>query len=1558
MKRRERIFGIPANTLRVFAVFCYLLPAGAVAADLFPGYGAAVSASSGGLSFYTAYPAPAGCDAAATVNVAQSGAPYYSTIQAAVNALNQNLTADTCVVIRDTQTYSEQVTVQRINTGGYRLLIMADPTFVSSRPAVNPPTGSYAAFKILNTSVNVQGINIISTNTVTYGIYASSDSLNISSVNVISGGKIATAGILISSYSAVSYSSITVQNAHGLQVEGSSSTVSFSTMTSNFSGKYALYLLGATSNTITNSYISSLSGDGAYLKSGANYNAISYSTLISSSSIKSALYIYNSDYNTVTGSYIYNPKGYAARLSVSSSYNNILYSTMTSEDAGNAGLYISNSSGFNTITGSYIRSTLGRGAFLDLNANNNTIADSTITCNNATYSALFLTENSSTNTVTGSYISNTLGRSAYFVTGAYNTISYSTVTGGGSYEALSIITSSANIVSGSYVQGSTAAYISGSTATIFNSTVLVATNTAGYALRLAGGSVNLRLSSSTLSGGTYGAAIYLDAYNSGKLELSSNTVAGGGYGLNIATQSVGATLSISSLTFNSLTAGATAINFLGGTFVSTFTGMGFNTGDININGLSLSADSRITVRNSSGIKDGLAFENDPNGYVDWDDFVPPTVGITLPANDSFRNSLPQVAGTAADNAAVAAVEVAIKNNFNDMYWNGINLFNQSNPIWLSADVHPSSWTYDSSAVGIVNGSSYTVVAKARDTAGNWSVVYATSTFAADTVSPLVSVSNPVNERSYGGNSSEGAYYLSVMNGASADAIGIDKVEVQIYDVLSSSYWHTTGWTVNVSSWQGAGGTSWSYTPPPLKDGYRYRLEARAFDIAGNMSAYTTSYFYYDSAKPVPVLTAPGAIGFYNTLPQLAGTADASAAGGVYKSDMLKVEIGIQKDPPVGLWWTGAGFVSPDRVWLPDTSHTWPDWALSGASTPTWVTNTKYRVEARAMDVARNTSTIVTQEFVYDIQVPTVAITSPTGVEAYLGALPYISGTSADINSLGEIAQTSLRVKSLGNSQYWNWGTNNYTESSPDAAWFVVSTTETVPYSKWFSTGTPPGGPAGVNLVSGNSYEMNARAQDKAGNYSLVYSTRSITYDITKPTGAVTGLGGVPPAAYHRQIDPVNGSAFDGPSGSAAGLALINDGGSQARIREVDTEKWWDDIGGSFNIADGNTAWFSVNGGTSEVWSYTHAVLNAEMVNGYEYRVQYRGKDKSAPPNLGPSSNGNDSLFTLGKDSVTFIADKLAPVSRVTFPRDNARLKALATITGTAEDSLSGIAAMGQIAVSVQEVSPGAGWWDGVVPGTFTGTSETFYPLSGATLNGTYAAGVWSFSSPPLQDGYAYRVRVRAIDDAMPGGNVETAISSITFVYDITPPAAAIIYPVSLPGLGGNIKALASVSGTAFDSFGIKSASVSVREADSGLYYDTQSSTFNSPTQKWITASVSGSTPNYTWSAAAPPLTDSRNYELQVIADDLALNVMTPPAATAIRYDVTPPDSQITSPPADDSFQLMVSSIVGTATDFTSGISTVQIRIQQDTSQLPENDCSNAALNGYSWDGSGWQETER
>src|SRR6185503_21185000 len=83
-------------------------------------------------------------------------------------------------------------------------------------------------------------------------------------------------------------------------------------------------------------------------------------------------------------------------------------------------------------------------------------------------------------------------------------------------------------------------------------------------------------------------------------------------------------LAVDSVTFRGLASGATAIHFLGGTFVTTFTLADFEDANIgaNVSAEALDAASRIKMNAHHGVRTGPAYENDPAGLVEWEEMNP------------------------------------------------------------------------------------------------------------------------------------------------------------------------------------------------------------------------------------------------------------------------------------------------------------------------------------------------------------------------------------------------------------------------------------------------------------------------------------------------------------------------------------------------------------------------------------------------------------------------------------------------------------------------------------------------------------------------------------------------------------------------------------------------------------------------------------------------------------------------------------------------------------------------------------------------------------------------
>ncbi|PIU18280.1 MAG: hypothetical protein COT18_10845, partial [Elusimicrobia bacterium CG08_land_8_20_14_0_20_59_10] len=266
-------------------------------------------------------------------------------------------------------------------------------------------------------------------------------------------------------------------------------------------------------------------------------------------------------------------------------------------------------------------------------------------------------------------------------------------------------------------------------------------------------------------------------------------------------------------------------------------------------------DNAVPVANPADL-----FANIAEKYDIVFDTTPPVVVATSPVSGAKLKYTPNIYGTAS--AALSGLkDVRIDvSSYVAGAWAEAGFTSQAATIWSS------SWAWTGLS-GLTSGATYQVVARAQDNALNWTPVYSTLTFVYDATLPSVSIAKPVADQYYGNNASEPDYYLSLMNGSASDAFGIDRAEIRLREMTTPpSYLHTTGWVIDVSSWLVAGQGNWQYPTPSFNDGYRYMLEARAYDIAGNLSAYTTHTFYYDNTVPGVSLSAPNTSGFHKSLP--------------------------------------------------------------------------------------------------------------------------------------------------------------------------------------------------------------------------------------------------------------------------------------------------------------------------------------------------------------------------------------------------------------------------------------------------------------------------------------------------------------------------------------------------------------------------------------------------------------------------------------------------------------------------------------------------------------------
>ncbi|MFA6580128.1 MAG: LamG-like jellyroll fold domain-containing protein, partial [Elusimicrobiota bacterium] len=497
-------------------------------------------------------PMPTGCGA--VLNVAKNGMPY-STIQSAVLAVPPSLSTTTCVVIRDTQTYSEQVSVRNIQTNTHRIRIMADPSFISTAPVVNPPVLSTAAFVIANSSVSIENVLVVTTNSVPYGVFVSSQWVSISSASVQDNpvsGNIYAAGIALSSanWSRVSYSSVTVQNARAFYLDYSSGVdVSHSTGCANLNGAQALYLNNASSSSISDFFASNPLGNAGYINA-SSWNDISRSTFAGADNL-AALNIATGTvtHNTFSQCAIWSANSDAMTVGAGFDNNTITRSTLTAATSAGYALIFFGEASHNTLSQSFLTNSLGGAVHFEADGNFNTLSQSTMIANILAPKrrALYFYSNSSSNTVSDSFIYNSAGAAMTIYTNSDgNTIIKSTMIAGDSARwGLYVESCSSNLILDSYIQGSTAVYVANTLNTRIGNSTLVSISS--FSALWVNGNSDFTLTSSTLRATPQSEAAFIEQ-NSGLVILSTNTILGGQYGLRIATQTSGAQLWITSNT--------------------------------------------------------------------------------------------------------------------------------------------------------------------------------------------------------------------------------------------------------------------------------------------------------------------------------------------------------------------------------------------------------------------------------------------------------------------------------------------------------------------------------------------------------------------------------------------------------------------------------------------------------------------------------------------------------------------------------------------------------------------------------------------------------------------------------------------------------------------------------------------------------------------------------------------------------------------------------------------------------------------------------------------------
>ncbi|HRY30115.1 MAG TPA: hypothetical protein P5079_08790, partial [Elusimicrobiota bacterium] len=962
------------------------------------------------------------------------------------------------------------------------------------------------------------------------------------------------------------------------------------------------------------------------------------------------------------------------------------------------------------------------------------------------------------------------------------------------------------------------------------------------------------------------------------------------------------------------------------------------------------------------------------------DNIKPSAGVLIPQQGKPYKSMPTLTGTATDDFSGVA-EVQLNVNYllagDTWYWTGVDFtsgaYYTAGVSVTNSSAQVTGWTYNPSALNtkLVSRREYRAYALARDVANNWQAVSATNTFLFDVDWGTATVTLPetdgVIKSTYAPHQATQIQGVAVEMPSHAFA-GIERVEIGIRRMPENTYWNGSSWVS--STWVVVNGSeTWNYDEPDnpgWENDHLYYVYSRVLDLAGNLSPATTRSFYFDTAQPQSFLIDPNDA-FETSLAVLTGTARDTPGTNYTEAGLKDVKVAIQINPGgIGNnWWNGSsGFTiddgdfsdTGDTGWISASTDVAGNWILTGASTPTWVNNTKYLVKVRSQDNVNNLSLPVTSmTFVFDNSSPTASVTFPvTG--STRSVVSAIQGTAADVPAVSgkvRIATVTVTVQQAG-GDYFNGSI--FTSGGPfdlDAVFTGYSS------GTWsYDTATLVS-----KLDSGNEYIVRAKAKDATGLVGPESSPVTFLWDVVRPTTTVTEPSYAGASKYYNTLPTLSGGVSDGPfEGKAAGIADKSQ--IEVAVYDKTANQWWN---GTSGYQPGKN-WVQASTYVAGAWQayFSARVPAPPLTEGNTYLVQSRAKDSAAPANQGPPPNGADPAdFVLGVDSVTFIVDKTPPVSKMVRPASGVEnvmnAAALVTLSGTVTDALAGFGSTpyeDNVTVSIQEYDPVGLWWNGAFGGasTFTDTSENFYPVSSVN-NNAVTVTTWTVAAPNLRHGYKYLIRVKSLDQTLPAPNVETTLSSATVRYDIKAPTATLAVP-SLTVLNS----LAEITGTVQEEFGVAGVSVTIRSTDAA------NSWWNGADFAGASAQYANATGLGTWvwdpgDTLRGKLVSGRQYEINVFARDVAGNVQAVTTKKTFTWDVTKPDSFATHP-ANNSYFMVggLTLISGTAKDIipvNAAVPELRVYLWEDDGdgEKETNDNPPLVYGDRWWNGSTWSTTE-
>jgi hypothetical protein len=786
------------------------------------------------------------------------------------------------------------------------------------------------------------------------------------------------------------------------------------------------------------------------------------------------------------------------------------------------------------------------------------------------------------------------------------------------------------------------------------------------------------------------------------------------------------------------------------------------------------------------------------------DETPPNQTIDAPANNSFWATPPVIRGTAQDSNGIlrfpGPFELKIYNETTGNYWTGsgwsmFETWFTTSPASIPGAGGVLNWAYNTSVFVSHNGR-YTVVCRAVDASGNYSLTYSTITFTYDIYSP----GPPEQPDSRVLSPSNGSYYSSSRIEGTADDNtkgGIAGIQIAIRRETDNYYWDQGGgifqqnfvWnTVPTSQITPLNSrpVTWYFVisnPSQFQSGVQYKVWTRAFDLVTNPTnntelVFTTNTFTWDVQAPTSSITYPQQYGYVGTNPIFYGGYYDAVSG--IDPTKGKVEV-LLYDKTTGKYYWGGDWQSIP----PPTPDDWPDasvWPTSWTYiSPPLTGGREYLLISRARDFAGNYQTdfpvgIASNTFTCDNQKPVSTITTPNS--SFRNQLSTITGTAEDLPATSNVSNVDIEIVYPAESPAYVWNGSSWVSYSTSFSTYVRLSGG---YPNWtYSV------PDTINWQQGVTYRIRTRAIDTVGNsedsWEIGRNERTFKYDVSYPTSTVTKFtqDGIEISTtqtnYFHNISLIQGLVNEYPPSPYGNLA-----GVYVYIEKIDlpgqgcfwddaNKIWRNDLGAVKN--NGVLTAYGWSFDTTSISFSTGSEGGCSWSGGGTFRVRTEARDSAEPGNRPPpSGNREKNGIYANLNFFDFVFDVYnagppeRPNSYLTNVADGDFKNYLPQIQGVASDEDSSVSytpVIDKVKIHI---------YDKINNRTYNGNSNPSNWDNGDLLDNAHwfdtnfvgvSSGTFTFNSPNWQHTIEYRLITKAYDKA---GNYERILSTVSFVYD-------------------------------------------------------------------------------------------------------------------------------------------------------------------------------------------------